>query len=596
MFDDNTWLFDGLADAPASMLKSEKRWDFTEIRNPTWRIVAREHLMALLAPTHPAVAPLPMAARRPRSPRFCHIVLNQLTLWLNWLTSEGITELGQVDQDHCDTYLAAHSYTQSQKPRRLLDPGTRKRIVATVQSIATYGDLYTDDRYHPGFTPWDGRPAFEVVGGKPSHENKIQALSEAHLRPLLAAALYTIDVLGPHLAITLDTIAAATAEPARPWGHDATMICRAGDQQQIAWTLPMQARETRSLATLAHFAAMVVTAAITGMRASERAEIVVGSRLDPVDTPGGGRRFRLASRVIKGKQFGGEPDEWIVLPAVDNAVAFAERLLPNMSLTRPRGTRLFGRNWPTMTYLRFRTWVNGPHGRRLGLEPIPDGPCNPRMLRRTLAQEMARRPGGLLAAKVALKHINVVTTEGYTSRPGGSQAAFLAEVEDAEQQHHRGVTADLFRDYQRGITPSGPGARHLLDTFAHIDAALQGQPHAEATVMDNERRIENLLRHTADTLHIGAANYCWFRDPAQALCLRMAGTPTASKPLAGMCDSGRCPQATHHPCHRPVWQDRASTYQVFLDNPRIPDGEKQRLRPEHARTLTVLHQIPGARA
>ncbi|MFF8785026.1 hypothetical protein [Streptomyces sp. NPDC015125] len=44
------------------------------------------------------------------------------------------------------------------------------------------------------------------------------------------------------------------------------------------------------------------------------------------------------------------------------------------------------------------------------------------MLRRTLALAIAARPGGLLAAKVALKHISVATTEGDAARPGTSPA------------------------------------------------------------------------------------------------------------------------------------------------------------------------------
>ena len=33
-----------------------------------------------------------------------------------------------------------------------------------------------------------------------------------------------------------------------------------------------------------------------------------------------------------------------------------------------------------------------------------------------------------MAAKVHLKHVSVVTTEGYAARPGGHQAAFVAEL------------------------------------------------------------------------------------------------------------------------------------------------------------------------
>ncbi|MGA5795673.1 hypothetical protein ACWDU0_23970 [Streptomyces cellulosae] len=56
-------------------------------------------------------------------------------------------------------------------------------------------------------------------------------------------------------------------------------------------------------------ACLVVTCAPSGMRTSELLEIEAGCRLPAVTTPGGGRRFRLASRLIKGQTFGGVPDE-----------------------------------------------------------------------------------------------------------------------------------------------------------------------------------------------------------------------------------------------------------------------------------------------
>ena len=90
------------------------------------------------------------------------------------------------------------------------------------------------------------------------------------------------------------------------------------------------------------------------------------------------------------------------------------------------------------------------------------------------------------------------------------------------------------------------------------------------------------------------ANYCWFTDPAKALCLRMAGNPNATRPLVGLCDSGRCPQATHHHEHRPVWADKATTVEVFLGNPRVPKGEKLRLAAELDRSLRVIAGIDAA--
>jgi hypothetical protein len=81
---------------------------------------------------------------------------------------------------------------------------------------------------------------------------------------------------------------------------------------------------------------------------------------------------------------------------------------------------------------------------------------------------------------------------------------------------------------------------------------------------------------------VGQANYCWFADPAKALCLKLAGTPAAASPLAGLCDAARCPQATIHRQHREVWATCAATTATFLGNPRIPRGEKTRLTAEQA--------------
>ncbi|MFC7265729.1 hypothetical protein [Streptomyces lutosisoli] len=68
-------------------------------------------------------------------------------------------------------------------------------------------------------------------------------------------------------------------------------------------------------------------------------------------------------------------------------------------------------------------------------------------------------------------------------------------------------------------------------------------------VKRSDQEVINLLAHRAGTLHLGLANYCWFLDPDKALCLKLAGSSDRSRPLVGMCDSARCPQATHHSCH-----------------------------------------------
>jgi hypothetical protein len=385
------------------------------------------------------------------------------------------------------------------------------------------------------------------------------------------------------------------------WGRDAARIPIAEGSGNVPWTLPLHAFEVVHLTEIARTACLLVIATVTGMRAGELMELTTAAApLPPRKTAPGLARYKLAGRVIKDQPQGGTPDEWVVIAEVHRAARLAASLLAGHSGDTPgqddgEKQLLFGRFSFDSRYRAFRDWVNSPAGQRLGLAPIPGPPPTLRALRRTLAIELAYRPGGLLAAKLHLKHISVATTEGYASRPGGAQARLLAEVSEHEQQRNLDLTLQAFRDYQQGICPSGPGARELLDFFASIDTRLTGPAISSPAVMGSDREILNLLSKRARTLHLAAANYCWFADPAKALCLRLAGTPDADKPLAGLCDSARCPQATHHPCHRDVWADHVASTAVFLAalGP-ARRAEKTRLQHQHDRSLRVLQQIDSA--
>jgi integrase len=179
-------------------------------------------------------------------------------------------------------------------------------------------------------------------------------------------------------------------------------------------------------------AAIVLLAAVPGMRSSELMELAVGC-CRPIEDHGAGLvRNKLASKVVKGQQLGGVADEWVVIePAYQ-----AAQLLEHLHDSPEDGAPLLGRFAFDVRYTWFRNWVDGPAGQRLGLAPIPATPVNLRALRRTLAIELAYRPGGLLAAKLHLKHIAVATTEGYASRPGGARAELLAEINKHETQRN----------------------------------------------------------------------------------------------------------------------------------------------------------------
>jgi integrase len=395
----------------------------------------------------------------------------------------------------------------------------------------------------------------------------------------------------PHLRAQIEaTLSIVGAE--KPFGRNAEPIDRADAEGTTGWTLPLDRMQAVALVGIVRTAAIITIAAVSGMRSSELMELRVGCCRRPPEQFGPGQvRYRLASKVIKGQPLGGLTDEWVVIEPVYRAAELLEHLHQTAQPEAP----LLGRFAFDVRYKWFRNWVNGPPGERLGLAPIPQTPVNLRMLRRTLAIELAYRPGGVLAAKLHLKHIAVATTEGYASRPGGAQAELLAEVNKHEAVRNLDLLWAEFRNYQQGILPAGPAARELTEFFAHIDAQLTPADAGAPKVQRGNREVLNLLTKRANTLHLGAANYCWFTDPSRALCLKLARTPHADKPLAGMCDSARCPQATHHPCHRPVWVEHAENTKAFLGELGASrKTERTRLQAEYDRATRVLAEIDTA--
>jgi hypothetical protein len=234
-------------------------------------------------------------------------------------------------------------------------------------------------------------------------------------------------------------------------------------------------------------------------------ELTTAAALPPRETAPGLARYKLAGRVIKDQPHGGTPDEWVVIAEVHRAARLAASLLTRCRDDKPgqddgQEPLLFGRFSFDSRHRAFCDWIDSPAGQRLGLAPIPGPPPTPRALRRTLAIELAYRPGGILAAKLHLKHISVATTEGYASRPGGAQARLLAEVSEHEQQRNLDLTLQAFRDYQQGVHPSGPGARELLDFFTAVDAQLPATATASPAVLGSDREVLNVPRGPQPTV------------------------------------------------------------------------------------------------
>jgi integrase len=515
-------------------------------------------------------------------------------------TRNGENSTQPVPDDILRPVLAAALYLV-----RTLAPGIRS-LQQEARDYMTTGPR-TREKYHdPGCADIQAVLRRRVAEGRPldriSPVKARDRVSSGRLRqgdPLVEVSLDSLareagrwdfqwswlDRLRP---VILTTIEAVGIE--EPYGRNAPAVTRADGNGELPWTLPVPVNQISILSRSLQTACIIVIAAVSGMRASEISELAAGCRL-PVEEPVPGlARFRIASKVIKGQPLGGTDDEWVVTQEVFDAVEAAEQLTGNAEA----GTLLFGRFAFNLMYQCFRSWVNGPAGQRLGLEQIPAGPLSPRMLRRTLAVELAYRPGGLLAAKIQLKHVSCATTEGYANRPGGAQSRLLAEVTREETKRNLAITMAEYQRHLQGIQPSGPGARDLIQLFKSVDSATT-ESTTPPNVIPADQQVRTMLAKRSASLHLGTANYCWFTDPSRALCLKLAGTPDADRPLLGMCDSARCPQATHHPCHRPAWEASVENTKTFLGSlGRGQKTERARLEAELARSRRVLSEIDAA--
>jgi hypothetical protein len=73
VFDTDVWDFTGVVGLPVQMPRSEQIFNFTAITGPQWR-------------------------------------LEELTRWFGFLTTRGLTSLGEVDDGICQAYLANRSH------------------------------------------------------------------------------------------------------------------------------------------------------------------------------------------------------------------------------------------------------------------------------------------------------------------------------------------------------------------------------------------------------------------------------------------------------------------------------------------------------
>jgi DNA-binding Xre family transcriptional regulator len=218
VFEDDLWDFTAVVGLLNQMAKVSRRFDFTAITNVRWRLVAKEQIMAMLAPRHEAVMPLPRAYRTPLHLLTAFGRLAELTRFLNWLTTQGLTNLGDIGTDSREAYLAHRRYLLDDNGQVVGErsPATRRAAAQTVVDLVNHRELFSLDRVPEDLRPWKGA-APSVIAEMPRGvgQNKTAPVADSVLQPMLAAARYLVDTLGPHAIDLIKQVRDAD----RRWSH-----------------------------------------------------------------------------------------------------------------------------------------------------------------------------------------------------------------------------------------------------------------------------------------------------------------------------------------------------------------------------------------
>jgi hypothetical protein len=202
VFEDNSWDLTDVIGLPVSLGPRHRRFDFTQIPDARWRLVAKELVMALLAPHHEAVAALPRAYRTPLHVSTCSGRLGELIRFLKWLTARGVGSLENLCSGDCDAYLAHRRYPRDDDGivAGERSSGTRRLAALIVTDLLNYRELFTADQVPADLRPWAGAAPSLIAGDTGHGPNKTQPVPDEVFRPVLAAALHLVRVLGPHAA------------------------------------------------------------------------------------------------------------------------------------------------------------------------------------------------------------------------------------------------------------------------------------------------------------------------------------------------------------------------------------------------------------
>ncbi|MEV4780477.1 hypothetical protein [Burkholderia sp. LMU1-1-1.1] len=362
--------------------------------------------------------------------------------------------------------------------------------------------------------------------------------------------------------------------------------------------------ELRALYT----ACLVVVGSLSGMRETEIALIQIGGFWEYSSNDGPGKRYRIASRLTKGKQDTNQ--EWEVNEPVFKACKILEKLTsfaraystskelflqgwdrgPSSYFKMEVGkSKLIGKNHGHLAVIpvgagaftrylrRFASHLDEAFDGQYKLPHVDGKPWNfiMRMLRRSLAGRIAREPFGMIAGMLHYKHVRITTFAGYA----GSDPEWIKELHDEEIAANEEFLDDICEGLIEGALAGGKG-EDLLREFSGVAGDLKKNAH------------QYFLENNRANLHVGLFNYCMF-NAERALCLNEKEQGNL-QPMLSACHPDRCANSCITTKHRPLWEVQATDARAMLDHPRISTPQRIALSRDLDVVKRVLKKLQGA--
>ncbi|ONI81316.1 hypothetical protein ALI144C_22645 [Actinosynnema sp. ALI-1.44] len=176
--------------------------------------------------------------------------------FLNWLTDQGVTSLGEVSTDHCEAYLAYRRYLLDENNHVVgkRSPATRRAAAQTVVDLITQV-RHADRKWshtHEDHVFTSTLPADEIT-------RLLAPLTRVSLGLLARQAGFTqfwrqwIPHLRDQIEATLNVVGGE-----KPFARNASVVDRADEDGTLTWTLPLDRLEAIAVVGIVRTAAIIL--------------------------------------------------------------------------------------------------------------------------------------------------------------------------------------------------------------------------------------------------------------------------------------------------------------------------------------------------